>query len=292
MAMTLDRNGNGYDISSQNYFRELGKELNIEVTPARHQAVSVARNKLGFEAFEYLLHASNMETQGLSDRFKFKGHVTRALDGTSFHVPRTDELLKHFSPRKTKSVEGETHYPYGLCVAAINVFTNQPVCAVVGDYRLSERQLLKDIIAKFSVGDLSLLDRGLGGKAIYFEYHHQKQFFIHRAKTTGDKIPGYMKDFLLCGKKEKTILLKMKKTDSKKMYLRLILGPTDSEGKRIVFVTNLIDPVRYPCSEIIDLYQKRWGVETLYNRVKNLLCLENFHARSYNVNRLRSPFGG
>lgn len=282
MSMALDRNGNGYDISSQNYFRELSDELKRKMTPARHQSVSVARSKLSFEAFEYLLGASNLEKRNLSDRFKFKGHVTRAIDGTSFHVPRTKELLKHFSPRKTRSAERETHYPYGLCVAAINVFTNQPVCAVVGDYRLSERELLKKMLNKFSHGDLSLLDRGLGGHEVYLEYHREKQFFIHRAKTTGVHIPNYMKAFLLSGKKDQVILLKMKKKDRRTMQLRLILGPTDSEGKSIVFVTNLIHRASYPRREILSLYQKRWNCETLYNRVKNLLCMEKFHARSYN----------
>ena len=66
------------------------------------------------------------------------------------------------------------------------------------------------------------------------------------------------------------------------MKVRLILGPIDSEGKPIVFITNLTDKNRYPREDIIELYQKRWAVETLYNRVKNLLNLEKFHARTYN----------
>lgn len=77
----------------------------------------------------------------------------------------------------------------------------------------------------------------------------------------------------------------MKDQDSDKesrMKIRLILGPMDSEGKSIVFVTNLNHKKIDSREEVIDLYTKRWGVETLYNRVKNLLYSETFHARSYN----------
>jgi hypothetical protein len=263
----------------------LSAELGRKVTPARHQSVSEARGKLDWEAFEFLLDEANLEHDKLDKEFKFKGHVTRAIDGTSFFVPRTDELLKHFSPRKTKAEEGETHYPYGLCLAAINVFTAQPVCAVVDDYRMSERELLRRMLEKFRPGDLSLLDRGLGGKDVYFEYDERGQFFIHRSKTSGDRVAIYVQDFLKSGRKQQVILLKVVEKESrreKKMKLRLILGPTDSEGKPIVFVTNLADKSRYKRVEIIELYKKRWGVETLYNRVKNLFRLERFHARSYN----------
>lgn len=280
MSMTLSRNSNGYDISSQHYFRDLSTGLRRKISPARHQSVSEARGKLGWEAFEFLLDESNLEHDGLTEDLKFEGHITRAVDGTSFFVPRTEELLEHFSPRKTKAEEGETHYPYGLCVAAVNVYTTQPVAAVVDDYNVSERDLLIRMLEKFNPGDLSLLDRGLGGRDIYFEFCKKKQFFIHRVKTSGDRVVTYVQEFLKSGRKQKVITIKSER--KKKMKLRLILGPADSEGKPIVFATNLIDKDRYKRSDIIELYKKRWGSETLYNRVKNLLCLEKFHARSYN----------
>jgi hypothetical protein len=107
--MAADRNGSGYDISSQNYFRDLAREIDEDLVPVRKQSVSEARAKLSWEAFEFLLERANIEEQGLPPRLTFKGHVTRAFDGTSFYTPRSDELLEHFSPRNTMA--GETHYP-------------------------------------------------------------------------------------------------------------------------------------------------------------------------------------
>lgn len=126
--MSLDRNENGYDISSQKYFRPLADEFSQGLQPVRHQSVSEARGKLSWKAFEYLLEEANLENGELGKSNKFRGHIVRAIDGSSFFTPRTDDPFTHFSMRKTKSDLRETHYSYGLCVAAINVFTGQPVC--------------------------------------------------------------------------------------------------------------------------------------------------------------------
>ena len=187
--------------------------------------------------------------------------------------------------RKLKSDLRETHYPYGLCVAAINVFTGQPVCAVIGDYKCSERSLLSQILPKFASGDFSLLDRGLGGNKVYTEHEACGQHFIHRTKTTGERVAQYTRDFLASGKKQRKYWIALSDAASGKtqqMRTRLPSGPLDGEGKPIVFVTNLIAKEKYPKKEIIELYQKRWTCETLFNRIKNLLKLESFHAKTYN----------
>jgi len=282
--MAADRNGNGYDISSQNYFRDLAREIDEDLVPVRKQSVSEARAKLSWEAFEFLLERANMEEQGLPRRLTFKGHITRAFDGTSFYTPRSEELLEHFSPRNTKAAEGETHYPYGLLVTGINVFTGQPVKAAVDDYRVSERDLLLRLIDQCAEGDLALLDRGLGGARIYAAFDARKQLFIHRTKTSGERVAKYVQKFLASGKRQKKVTITVIDEGGKevRIKIRLIRGPKDSEGKPIVFVTNLLSKSHYTWQEIVELYQRRWTVETLYGRVKNLLSLEKFHSRSYN----------
>lgn len=286
LSMAASRNGNGYEISSQNYFRGLGQALEKDIDPVRRQSVCEARAKLSWRAFEYLLCAANLESARLPASLRFRGHLTRAIDGTSFFTPRTDDLLSQFTPRTTTCDSGETHYPYGMLVTAINVYTGQPVAAQVDDHRASERELLERLMDEFKSGDLSLLDRGLGGAKVYLEFEKRGQFFIHRAQSTGERsTPSYVREFLASGQKQRTI--EISAPDEKRnrevwLKLRLIRGPVDSEGKSIVFVTNLLGRERYPRSEIVALYRKRWSCETLYDRVKNLLRLQKFHGRSLN----------
>lgn len=93
LSMSASRNENGYDISSQNYFREPGTALGKPIDPVKRQSVSEARSKIGWEAFEFLLGAANLESEKLPPEFLFHGHVTRSIDGTSFYAPRSEDLL-------------------------------------------------------------------------------------------------------------------------------------------------------------------------------------------------------
>jgi hypothetical protein len=38
--------------------------------------------------------------------------------------------------------------------------------------------------------------------------------------------------------------------------------------KPIWLVTSLLDPTRYPAAELVELYGRRWGIETLFRRLK------------------------
>ena len=285
LSMVCERNGNGYDIASQNFFSGLSRHLDEVLDPARRQSVGEARAKLSWKAFEFLLERANLESDGLPKHLKFRGHVTRAIDSTTFYTPASKELLQRFSRRKP-GAGSRTHYPYCLCLSAINVYTGQPTGAVVDDYLVSERALLIRMIQGFAPGDLALLDRGLGGGPVYLQFHLSQQFFIHRTKSTGKRgTATWVREFVASGKKQKIVQLTIQNkitAKAHKMKVRLILGPEDSEGKPIVFVTNLLNPNRYTRDDIISLYCKRWKIEPLYGRVKNLLNIEKFPARSHN----------
>ncbi|MGK5087581.1 hypothetical protein WDW86_08490, partial [Bdellovibrionota bacterium FG-2] len=89
LSLAAARNANGYDISSQHYFLDLSHMTEEIIDPVRHQTISDGRAKLGWEAFEFLLTEANIESEKLPEKLKFKGHLTRAIDGSSFFVPRT-----------------------------------------------------------------------------------------------------------------------------------------------------------------------------------------------------------
>jgi hypothetical protein len=283
LHMAASRNENGYDITSQNYFEELGEHRGSATRPVTRQSISEARGKLKWQGFEALLSVANRERQFKEDCLRYKGHITRAVDGTSMIVPRSEELLRYFTPRTSR--QGEGHYPSLLAVTAMNVFTGQPIAARIGDHTDSERDgLLSMIRTVFKRGDLSLLDRGLPAGWLFWEFEKAGQFYLSRMKTTGDRAASYVQSFVKSEKKSKVIRLEIVDVDTQEkveIKVRLVRGPMDSEGKRIVFATNLIGE-EYTRKSILKLYRERWAVETLYGRMKNLLKVERFHARSYN----------
>jgi hypothetical protein len=46
-----------------------------------------------------------------------------------------------------------------------------------------------------------------------------------------------------------------------------------------VLVTSLLDETLYPTKDFLDLYHRRWGIETFYGVLKTRLGLENFTGR-------------
>jgi hypothetical protein len=196
--MCLHRNGSGYAISLIDYFGLFGKK------EASKQGYSEARRKLSWRAFEFLLNEANLEHTGLPETMKYRGHVVRAIDGTLFFTPKTEELLAHFTQKAVAVPKGQkhTHYPYGKLVTAVNVYTAQPVAAVVDDHVTSERAMVRSLIKTFSPGNISLLDRGLGGTQVFLEYEQQSQYFVNRAVTTGPGCAADIRTFLRSRKRD------------------------------------------------------------------------------------------
>jgi len=53
-----------------------------------------------------------------------------------------------------------------------------------------------------------------------------------------------------------------------------------STGELEILVTSLLDEEGYPTAAFKEIYNLRWGVETLYDVVKNRLSLENFSGKT------------
>lgn len=275
MHMAANRNGSGYAITAQDFFHECGKG---DQAPIK-QSVCNARKKVSWKAFEFLLDEANQE-KDIEELWR--GHRVRIVDGTKLNLPRSPELTEHFAIPNTKA--GPGHYPQAWMVTLINSTSCQPVAAELGCHKDSERDLMLKMLKRFCPGDIALLDRGLGGAKVYLDFIKNDVHFIHRLKTSGDKIAGYIKEFLDSKQTSQIVAVPVRDDDGEDIFLmvRLVRGPKDSEGKRIVFATSLIDKDEYPTQSIRELYRRRWNIETMYGRVKHVLEIGKFHSRSLN----------
>ena len=274
LNLAASGNNDGYAITAQNYFHELfGSALKA---PTK-QSVCEARQKLHHQALAFLINKANMEKE-LEPLWD--GHMVRIVDGTKVNTPNTQDLRKHFEIPNTLS--GPAFYPQAQIVTVMNSSSGQPVAAEVDCYRSSERELFVRMLPQFSPNDLFLLDRGLGGINVYKEIYEKDQFFLHRVQTSRTA-PRYVKEFLKSSSKDKIISVCTNyEGEEVALLLRLVKGPKDSKGKRIIFVTNLLDDRRYSRLSILSLYRKRWGIETMYGHMKNSIKIEKFHSKTYN----------
>lgn len=261
----------GYDIGAQRFFAGMNKP------PPVRSSVSEARQNISYEAFKHLLIEARIEVAT-----RWHGHRLHIVDGTKINLPRTDELVELFGVPNTKA--GSGHYPQAWMVTLLSGICHQPLDAVLGGYKDSERDLMRKLLHNLSDGDLMLLDRGLGGSSIYWECEQRNLFYLHRVKTSGDRVPFYIKEFVACRRKSQVVSIEITTEHGEKfaILVRLVRGPKDSEGKRIVFATNLLNEETYSEQSIRALYKERWSIETTYGRIKNILKLEKFHARNLN----------
>ncbi len=282
LYLSSQRNLNGYEITSQSYFSQFGQDDRA----VRRSSFCEARQKVDWKAFQYLLRQLNQESHSSFSGLKWKGHSVKAIDGTFVTLPASPEVLKQF-PRRPNP-QSLAHYPYGLLVTAINVFTGQPVAAHLQDHSGSERAALLHLIetGDFKEGDLLLLDRGYEGLGCWQAMTQAGLLFVARVRSQGN-LPAELVKFIRSGKRSKTCLMKRNAGYNghppRSCRIRFVRSPQiDRLGVPIILVTNLLDTGRYPSAEVHALYLRRWSVETMYYRTKELLKLESFHSRTLN----------
>jgi hypothetical protein len=273
LHMAINRNQVGYSIAAQDFFAVAG----FTGRPPSEQSVSEAQNKLTPGMFKLLLEkAYSADSEDL-----WLGHRVIAADGTKLTLPRSQNILEYVETPKT-NIGVPMHYPQALMVTAISTSSGQPLGMAIGKHRDSERGLLLDVLANAKHGDVWLLDRGLGGAAIYYEFLRREIDFVHRVQTSGASAPRYVQEFIASKRQSRVIGIPIQSQEGETAILiRLVRGRKDSEGKRMIFVTSLLDDNRYSNRAIRELYRERWGIETLYNRIKNVIQVEKFHSRSW-----------
>lgn len=267
--MAYQRNGNGYQISIDSFFDQTkdfdSRYDGLKVTA---QAFSKARRKLPYQVIENLCAQTSLN----QDTELFKGFRVFALDGSGFCAPDTPELNEHFNKHSTYGSSG--YYPQGNLVAAVDVGNKTISHAMVDCLHGSEKKLTECLVQNFDQNTIFLLDRGLATQNIFEAIYERSQHFVARLKTGKTALKAFQ-NFEQSLARETYIKL------HNGVMLRLLKIKVPQEKKSIVVATTLPESLATR-KDVSDLYRSRWEVETIFDYVKSLQKLENFHARDYN----------
>lgn len=145
--------------------------------------------------------------------------------------------------------------------------------AQMDSYAIGERILAKRHLEVFEAykrkKDLIIFDRGYPSKELIALLSDQKIKFLMRVQKSFSQLidESTQEDYYLdLSHQKKTYKVRIVKLDL----------PT---GETEVLVTN-VGRNQFKKSEFMELYFKRWPIETKYNTVKNKLKLENFSGRT------------
>ncbi len=253
------------------------------------RGVAEARARLPLSLWKSLFQKVAQQAQHHAQAYDgWKGHRVVLADGSCLSMMRTPELVKAFGVNHGH--HGRGRYPLARLVTVCLARTMTILDYAVGEYRRGEWSLLVPLLAALRPGDLLLGDRHFAGAPLYVAYQKHGLEFLTRThqrlkiakvkrlrQHSADDFLGRLNLGKLHRRQDPTL-----PTHIDVRFLRAVLR---IRGRRqtVWFVTSLLDPVRYPAEQIIELYSWRWRVETLFRELKILL-----HA---NVLRSQTPDG-
>lgn len=280
---------------------ELDRFLRIlkghEAETVTKQAFGKARKKFSEEAFRLL-------DQRLVDEFytentyqTWQGYRVLGIDGSTAQLPMSKEILKEFGGVTNQHGLGIAMGRISAMYDVLNEFT---VDGILAPYETGERELARshfEALVSFderTAGrrghrqDLLLFD--MGYPALWFLAYLivlGKDFVIRTSesflKEVQEALDAPQQDLMIqipLQKPGRPLSPQLKALvpgiDPTLVLSIRVLKLQLEDGTQEVLLTSLLDATRFPSADFQGLYGKRWGNETNYDVLKNILEIENF----------------
>lgn len=286
----------GIDIKSGQFFKNARRSgLWFNAKAVHHSSVSKARKKVPWQVFRDILSDAVQVAYDLfpknDTKYSWHGMSVFATDGSKYNLPATIELRQRFDPESGLHNNGKGHYPQCLVSTLYDVFRRLPISRTVVGIDGSEREEMKNLLPFVPPNSIWMFDRGYPAYEIFHYLNdNYRGYYLFRcpASSTFPAVEAFIKK----GKKEDIIWIKpsskfknkvsiFDRAKLKSIKLRVIRLESP-DGTVSVLLTNLFKKKNYPCDEIIDLYFRRWEVESYYRDEKVIMEIEKFHSKTEN----------
>jgi hypothetical protein len=228
-------------------------------------ALSQRRALLPLEVFDQLMGAAlkpKATPQQHPDAF-YHGLRLCTIDGSTFSVTNTPQVKKRM--RKAKSRRGRAAFPKVGVAVMVELGLHNPLAAALGAEGESEMVLAKRVLATQPAKSLLLSDRyyGVGQLLVGLSAEDQRHFLV--------RVKENLKRRLLEVYPDGSALVEIG-TGEQTRQVREILGRVQRGGHAAVTTvrlwTSLLDWRRYPATELLALYARRWEQEIFYKELK------------------------
>jgi hypothetical protein len=274
-----------HKLAIQNGLNKLFAYFGNEAAAPTPSAYCKARKKLDPKLFQHLIAQVAGQFYAFwgedNDVRLWHGRRLLAVDGSRLHVPDTPETRAHYSVQ-------ENQYPQGTCVqAAVSVcydVLNEVALSVGLREVCAEKEFLWGAHdASLEAGDLVVLDRGYQEYAVLAWLEARGCVYVVRCARRGAEVER----FWASEASEAIVRLRVTKRArpfvaerglASELRVRLV-KVTLSTGETEVLATNL-GSEEAEREGLKDVYGQRWGIETFYDRVKNVYEAERISGRS------------
>jgi hypothetical protein len=249
-------------------------------------SLAKARARLPLGMWKRIVAYLADKAEALSESFAvWRGHRVVLADGTCVSMPDTPSLHEHFG--SSTGHGGKRVYPLGRMVSLALANTMTVLTYALGRYRDSEQSLLRPLLKRLRHSDLLLADRHFAGANLYAEYLALGLHFLTRAHQRL-KI-SRLRRLWEYGPDDFVADLPVNKNHRRKnpnllatVRVRLIRATVRTRGRRetMWFVTSLLDAATYPAREIVELYARRWRIETVFLQLKRRLSADVLRSKT------------
>lgn len=264
-----------------------------------------ARLRLPLAVFQRLLQGT-AEAFGAAtaDTARWLGHRVWVVDGSSFSMPDTPELLRHFG-QPSGQAEG-CGFPVAKWLALFDLATGMLLRCAAAPLRTHDMARAPALSEGLEPGDVVLGDRCFGSfahLAVLLGRRLHGVFRVHQNRTVDfapgrphsrrgtDELPGRAYSRWVRAQGEADQLVAWPKPRYRppwiepQQYARLpdeiavreLRYRVEVPGYRVrevTLVTTLLDAAAYPASELAGLYYRRWQVETNFRHMKTTMKME------------------
>lgn len=209
----------------------------------------------------------------------WKGHRLLSVDGSYITLPYSEALKKIYGTSNNQNKTDDVIL--GRVSVLYDVLNNIVLNGILSPKSEGEVTLAHKHINLLSKKDLVIFDRGYPSFELAYEILEKGADFLFRCKHDYNNAT---KTFMKSDKMMDIVEIKSKQKQSFKdktytkddtIKVKLIKVPLES-GEIELLMTSLTDSENYPYENFKPLYFKRWGIETYYDRLKNILNVENF----------------
>lgn len=260
---------------------EKGIEL-PQIKSVTASSFCAARQKVSEEIFKTLNHSLLKNWSEKRCLPLWLGHRLYAVDGSRVNIPR--ELVE-VGFRIYDEVR--RHYPQGLLSCLYDVL-NKTVYDFDFVSHMNERKCAIEHLKVLKPNDVVIFDRGYFSYLLLHEFQKTGVHAIFRLQEGGLNkeveafIESSQNDTVIEYVPSGAVISDLKKQGyylkPKPLSLRLIKHIIKEET--YIYGTTLLNKEMYPTSCFADVYHERWNIEELYKISKQIVDIEDFHART------------
>jgi len=213
----------------------------------------------------------------------YKGHRLIGVDGSTINLPVNKNTIKSYGAFNNQTQTNDV--VLGRVSIMYDLLNEIVLDGILCNYNEGEVSLSRKHIKLAQSNDIIIMDRAYPSFETMFEMESKEIQFIFRCKTSFN---NQVSKFYHSNKKQETITIKPAQNQSFKglpydknatIKVRMIRIELPS-GEIEILMTSLKDIEKYPYKDFKELYFKRWGIETYYNRFKNIIGVEQFSGKS------------